>query len=65
MGRILNAAAKNLQMENVNNHRGSEEEMLRVYHIEGGRLLAFAEKAGDVCASGNTIVLLRGVGPNS
>ena len=63
VGRMLDAAARNLQVENLNNHGGGEEEMLRVYHVEGGRLLTFAEKAGDVCASGNTIVLLRGVGP--
>ena len=65
VGRMLDAAARNLQVENVNNHGGGEEEMLRIYHVEGGRLLNFAEKAGDVCASGNTIVLLRGVGPTS
>ena len=63
VGRLLDAAARNLQVENVNNHGGGEEEMLRVFHVEAGRLLEFGEKAGDVCASGNTIVLLRGVGP--
>lgn len=62
VGRMLDAAAKNLQVENLNNHGGGENEMLRVFHVEAGRLLGFAEKAGDVCASGNTIVLLRGVG---
>lgn len=65
VGRMLDAAAKNLQVENVNNHGGGEEEMLRVFHVEAGRLLGFAEKAGDVCASGNTVVLLRGVGPTT
>ena len=63
VGRMLDAAARNLQVENLNNHGGGEEEMLRVFHVEAGRLLEFAEKAGDVCANGNTIVLLRGVGP--
>lgn len=65
VGRMLDAAAKNLQVENVNNHGGGEEEMLRVFLVEAGRLLQFAEKAGDVCANGNTIVLLRGVGPTA
>jgi len=63
VGRVLDAAAKNLRVENVNNRGGGEEEMLRVFHVEQGRLLEFSEKAQDVCVSGNTIVLLRGVGP--
>ena len=62
IGRLLDAAARNLQVENLNNHGGGEGEMLRIFHVEAGRLLEFAEKIGDVCASGNTIVLLRGVG---
>ncbi len=65
VGRLLDAAAKNLQVENVNNRGGGEEEMLRVFHVEQGRLLEFSEKAHDVCVSGNTIVLLRGVGPTA
>jgi AN1-type zinc finger protein 1 len=36
---------------------------LRVYHVEGGRLLEFSEKLGKSLQSGNTVVLLRGVGP--
>ena len=63
VGRLLDAAAKHLQVENVNNHGGGEEEMLRVFHVEAGRLLGFSEKAGDACVNGNTVVLLRGVGP--
>lgn len=63
VGRMLDAAARNLQVENLNNHGGGEEEMLRVFHVEAGRILEFSEKAGDVCVSGNTIVLLRGIGP--
>ena len=63
VGRMLDAAAKNLQVQNVNNRGGGEEEKLRVFHVEGGRLLDFSEKVGDVVTSGNTVVLLRGVGP--
>jgi hypothetical protein len=62
VGRVLDMAAKSLQVENVNNRGGGEEEKLRVFHVEGGRLLKFSEKIGTPCASGNTIVLLRGVG---
>ncbi|KAK4956093.1 hypothetical protein LTR28_005970 [Elasticomyces elasticus] len=63
VGRVLDAAAKSLQVQNVNNRVESEEERLRVFHVEAGRLLEFSEKLGVVCQSGNTIVLLRGVGP--
>lgn len=63
VGRALDAAAKGLQVQNLNNRGGGEEEKLRIYHVEGGRILDFGEKVGDVLGNGNTIVLLRGVGP--
>lgn len=63
VGRVLDAAAKGLQVQNVNNRGGGEEEKLRVYHVEGGRILEFGEKVGDALVDGNTVVLLRGVGP--
>jgi hypothetical protein len=62
VGRVLDIAAKALQVQNVNNHGGGEEEKLRVFHVEGGRLLKFSEKIGAPCNNGNMIVLLRGVG---
>ena len=58
---MLDAAAKTLGVVNVNNRGGGEEEKLRVFWIEGGRLLGFGEKLGEV-KSGDTFVLLRGVG---
>ena len=63
VGRVLDEAAKGLQVQNVNNRGGGEEKKLRVYHVQGGRLLEFGEKVGVGLLSGNTIVLLRGVGP--
>ena len=65
VGRVLDAAAKSLQVQNVNNRGGGEEERLRVFHVEGGRLLEFSEKVDTALVSGNTIVLLRGVGPSA
>ncbi|KAK4967869.1 hypothetical protein LTR42_010197 [Elasticomyces elasticus] len=62
VGRILDLAAKSLQVSNTNNMSDSEEDKLRVFHVEGGRLLGFGEKLGKVVQSGNTVVLLRGVG---
>jgi hypothetical protein len=49
-------------VQNVNNRGGGEEEKLRVFHVEGGRLLKFSEKIGEAARSGEMIVLLRGVG---
>ncbi|KAI0147615.1 AN1-type zinc finger protein [Xylariaceae sp. FL1272] len=63
VGRVLDAAAKSLQVENVNNQSSQERDKLRVFHVEGGRVLEFNEKVGSALVSGNTIVLLRGIGP--
>lgn len=62
VGRMLDVAAKSLQVSNVNNRSESEVDKLRVFHVEAGRLLDFGEKLGQVCKTGNTLVLLRGVG---
>ncbi|KAK0702037.1 hypothetical protein B0T26DRAFT_744938 [Lasiosphaeria miniovina] len=64
VGRLLDAAARSLQVENINNQSDDESLRLRVFHVEGGRLLDFNEKVGASLATGNTIVLLRGVGPS-
>jgi hypothetical protein len=63
VGRMLDEAAKKLQVQNVNNQGKGEDEKLRVFHVEGGRLLDFGEKLGACLVNGNTVVLLRGVGP--
>ena len=63
VGRMLDEAAKRLQVANMNNMAQTEEQRLRVYHVEAGRLLEFSEKLGKCLQSGNTVVLLRGVGP--
>lgn len=62
VGRVLDLAAKSLQVSNLNNRSEGEEDKLRVFHVEGGRLLEFGEKLGQSVQTGNTIVLLRGVG---
>ncbi|KAK1755593.1 hypothetical protein QBC47DRAFT_380735 [Echria macrotheca] len=62
VGRVLDAAAKSLQVQNINNQSDNEQDRLRVFHVEGGRLLEYNEKIGASLVSGNTIVLLRGVG---
>lgn len=62
VGRVLDAAAKSLQVQNVNNQSNDERDRLRVFHVEGGRVLEYSEKVGTSLVSGNTIVLLRGIG---
>ena len=62
VGRVLDMAAKALMVENVNNRSEREEDKLRVFHLQGRRLLRFSEKLGDVAVNGNMLVLLRGVG---
>ncbi|GLA08225.1 hypothetical protein AnigIFM60653_009752 [Aspergillus niger] len=62
VGRVLDDAARRLQVENVNNRGGGEEEKLRVFHVEGGVFLEFGESVGGRVKSGDTVVLLRGAG---
>ncbi|KAK3116730.1 hypothetical protein LTR53_002563 [Teratosphaeriaceae sp. CCFEE 6253] len=62
IGRMLDLAAKSLRVDNVNNMKEGEEEKLRVFHIEGGKVLGFGEKVGAVLRTGDTIVLVRGIG---
>jgi len=66
VGRVLDGAALALGVCNVNNRGGGEDERLRVFHVEGGRVLGFAERLGPGGAevgNGDTLVLLRGIGP--
>ncbi|KAK2865270.1 hypothetical protein FQN49_003742 [Arthroderma sp. PD_2] len=64
VGKILDDAARKLQVQNVNNRAEGEENRLRIFHVEGGKLLDFSNKIGSCSVSqGDTIVLLRGVGP--
>ncbi|KAK5107995.1 hypothetical protein LTR62_008889 [Meristemomyces frigidus] len=63
VGKTLDLAAKSLQVSNINNRSDSEEDKLRVFHVEGGKLLGFSEKLAACVQTGNTIVLLRGIGP--
>ncbi|GKZ21429.1 hypothetical protein AbraIFM66951_006176 [Aspergillus brasiliensis] len=62
VGRVLDDAARRLQVENVNNRGGGEEEKLRVFHVEGGVFLEFGDSVGGKVKSGDTVVLLRGAG---
>ena len=61
VGKVLDQAAQALQVQNVNNRGDDDSTRLRVFHVEGGRLLDFSEKFGDSVLPANTIVLLRGV----
>ncbi|KAF2395772.1 AN1 zinc finger protein-like protein [Trichodelitschia bisporula] len=65
VGRVLDAAAKALQVQNMNNRVQSEDDRLRIYSTEAGRILEFSEKVGDVLINGNTITIMRGAGAGS
>ncbi|PWY64769.1 hypothetical protein BO70DRAFT_366918 [Aspergillus heteromorphus CBS 117.55] len=62
VGRVLDDAARRLQVENVNNRGGGEEARLRVFHVESGEFLGFGDAVGERVKSGDTVVLLRGAG---
>lgn len=62
VGRLLDDAAKRMQVKNENNSTQGEEGRLRVFFVEGGRVLEFKEKVGETLGNGSTVVLLRGVG---
>ncbi|KAL2796477.1 hypothetical protein BJX66DRAFT_299752 [Aspergillus keveii] len=62
VGRVLDDAAKRLRVENMNNRAG-EEARLRLFHVESGEFLEFADAlGGGKVKTGDTIVLLRGAG---
>lgn len=63
VGRALDEAAKLLQVRNANNQTEDEKDRLRVFHINSGRLLEFGEKLDKAVKNGDTLVLLRGIGP--
>ncbi|KAI9678489.1 MAG: hypothetical protein M1829_002087 [Trizodia sp. TS-e1964] len=64
VGRVLDEAARGLKVRNVNNRGGGEESRLRVFHVEGGRVLGFGERLVEEAGvrNGHTLVLLRGLG---
>lgn len=55
VGRVLDSAAKSLQIENLNNRVDGEDDKLRVFHVEGGRLLEYSEKLGTAVQTGSTL----------
>lgn len=63
VGRVLDDAAKRLRVENLNNRKGGEDDKLRIFHVESGEFLEFADTiGGGGLKQGDTIVLLRGAG---
>lgn len=62
VGRVLDDAARRLQVEN-NNNRVGEEGRLRIFHVESGEFLEFSETIGqEKVQQGHSIVMLRGAG---
>ncbi|KAJ2907312.1 AN1-type zinc finger protein-like protein [Zalerion maritima] len=63
VGRLLDAAAKAMQVENVNNRTDDGKERLSVFHVEGEKFLGFSEKLGAALQNGHRVVLTRGGAP--
>jgi len=59
VGRFLDAAAKAMQIQNLNN-RGVEEEKLRVEHEKSGHIEDLSATLESVAGNGHTLTLVRG-----
>lgn len=60
VGRLLDAAAKAMQVENLNNQSSEGSERLQVFYVEGEKFLGFSEKIGVALQNGHRVVLTRG-----
>ncbi|KAK9375724.1 uncharacterized protein V1513DRAFT_441765 [Lipomyces chichibuensis] len=62
IGRILDRSAQRLQISNQNNSKNDDKDRLRLYHVEGGRVLEFSEKL-ESCKvkDGDTLAVVKGL----
>ncbi|KAK9239829.1 hypothetical protein V1525DRAFT_396886 [Lipomyces kononenkoae] len=62
IGRVLDKAAQRLQISNQNNSKSDDKDRLRIYHVEGGRVLEFGQKL-EACnvKDGDTLVVVKGL----
>ena len=60
VGRMLDAAAKAMQVENVNNQTSEGKSRLQVFHVEGEKFLSFSDKLGTTLQNGHRVVITRG-----
>ncbi|KAK9369211.1 hypothetical protein V1509DRAFT_621478 [Lipomyces kononenkoae] len=62
IGRVLDKAAQQLQISNQNNSKSDDKDRLRIYHVEGGRVLEFGVKL-EACnvKDGDTLAVVKGL----
>ena len=63
IGRVLDMAAKELHVQNVNNKVEREEERLNLYRFRVKTPLDFGKEVGDVCQNGFVLALFKGLPP--
>ncbi|KAK9450197.1 uncharacterized protein V1518DRAFT_413206 [Limtongia smithiae] len=62
VGKVLDKTAQRLQVTNHNSSKADDKDRLRLYHVEGGRVLEFSEKIGSArVRDGDTIALIKGL----
>ncbi|KAK9458388.1 hypothetical protein V1511DRAFT_520123 [Dipodascopsis uninucleata] len=62
IGKVLDKAAIQLQISNLNSSRNDDKDRLRIYHVQGGRILEFSQRL-NTCKvkDGDTLVIVKGV----
>ena len=62
VGRLLDKAAQRMQISNLNSMKNDDKERLRLFHVEGGKILEFSDKVINAGVNdGDTLVVIRGV----
>lgn len=62
VGKVLDRSTRDLAIRNVNNIKDTDAERLRVFHVEGGRVLSFGDKLKDCgVQQGDTLAIIRGL----
>jgi hypothetical protein len=61
VGKVLDQCSRYLAVRNVNNAKDTDDERLRIFHVEGGKLLPFNEHLGERVQDGDTIAIIRGL----
>jgi AN1-type zinc finger protein 1 len=61
IGRLLDAAARSLQIENLNNQSSNAKNKLAIFNLDTGLFLEMNQKVGATLNNGNRIAIMRGV----
>ncbi|KAK9480891.1 hypothetical protein V1514DRAFT_275294 [Lipomyces japonicus] len=62
VGKVLDRAANQLQLANMNSSKNDDIDRLRIFHVESGKVLEFENRVGQVNVhDGDTIVIVKGL----